>query len=367
MRPLLVVAVAAALLTGCGDRSAVQEGGRVPGDVVTVYTLVPDTRAGREVIQDAKQALFDAGGEAGKVTVQFASRTLPTGTDAIADTVEAVVRDTGTIAVIDAGPPQVTAPLLNAVGILHVSLAPEADVEQPAARATYFPVTADAMETVLEALRLAGDRATVRSAVIERVRFSTMRVLIVIAAAFVLAAPARAADGPTVRFDTSLGAIDVRLLPDDAPNTVATFLRYVADKTYDSTYFHRSVADFIIQGGGYKTANNQTTPVNELLSDVDPFKRSNTRGTIATAKLPGQPNRATSQFFFNEADNSALDDDAENYTVFGRINDRASLCRDGRDRRPADRRRKRRRSPAPPSASCRSATTRAGRSPTPTW
>lgn len=153
-----------------------------------------------------------------------------------------------------------------------------------------------------------------------------MRVLIVLAAALVLAAPARAADGPTVRFDTSVGAIDVRLLPDDAPNTVATFLRYVGDKTYDSTYFHRSVADFIIQGGGYKTANNQTTPVNELLSDVDPFKRSNTRGTIAAAKLPGQPNRATSQFFFNEADNSALDDDAENYTVFGRINDRASLA-----------------------------------------
>lgn len=137
---------------------------------------------------------------------------------------------------------------------------------------------------------------------------------------------ARAADGPTVRFDTSLGAIDVRLLPDDAPNTVATFLRYVADRRYDSSYLHRSVADFIIQGGGYRSVDNQTTPVDELLADVDPFKRSNTRGTLATAKLPGRPNTATSQWFFNQADNSALDDDPENYTVFGRVNDRSSLA-----------------------------------------
>ena len=152
-----------------------------------------------------------------------------------------------------------------------------------------------------------------------------MRVLVVLAAAVLLAAPARAADGPTVRFDTTVGAIDVRLLPDDAPNTVSTFLRYVANKSYDTTYFHRSITDFILQGGGYKSTNNQTTTVNEFITDVDPVKRSNTRGTLATAKLPGQPNRATSQFFFNQADNSALDDDPENYTVFGRVDDRASL------------------------------------------
>lgn len=153
-----------------------------------------------------------------------------------------------------------------------------------------------------------------------------MKWLVIAVLLLACAAPARAADGPTVRFDTSLGAIDVRLLPDDAPNTVATFLRYVADRSYDSTYFHRSVSDFIIQGGGYRSVNNQTTPVDELLADTDPFKRSNTRGTLATAKLPGQPDRATSQFFFNQSDNSAIDDDPENYTVFGRVNDRASLA-----------------------------------------
>lgn len=161
------VLLVAAALVGCGDRTAIQEGGRVPGDVVTVYTLAPATPAGDAAVRAAKEALFVAGGEAGEVIVQFASRRLPEGRDAVADLVESVVRDTQTIAVIDAGPPQVTAPLLNAVGILHVSLAAPADVEQPAERRTYFPVTAEAMESVLTALRQAKDRATVRAAVID--------------------------------------------------------------------------------------------------------------------------------------------------------------------------------------------------------
>lgn len=159
-----IIAVVAAL-TGCGDRSAVEEGGRVAGDVVTVYVLTP--AGDRRAVREAKEALADAGGEAGEVVVQFASRALPEGTDAVADTVESVVRDTATIAVIDAGPPEVTAPLLNAVGILHVSLAPSADPAQPAGRRTYFPVRTGAMEAVLAALEAAGGRATARRAVVE--------------------------------------------------------------------------------------------------------------------------------------------------------------------------------------------------------
>jgi cyclophilin family peptidyl-prolyl cis-trans isomerase len=144
--------------------------------------------------------------------------------------------------------------------------------------------------------------------------------------AALIAGPARAADGPTVRFDTSLGNIDVRLFEGDAPNTVATFLRYAAAGAYDSSYFHRSVRDFIIQGGGYRLVDGQTTPIGELIADSDPFKRSNQRGTLAIARRPGEPNRSTSQWFFNQADNTSLDQSSANYTVFGRVNDRASLA-----------------------------------------
>ena len=143
--------------------------------------------------------------------------------------------------------------------------------------------------------------------------------------ALALAGPARA-DGPTARFDTSLGVIDVRLLPEDAPNTVATFLRYVASGAYTDSYFHRSVRDFVLQGGGYTQRNGTSAPVNELLADGDPFKRSNQRGTLAVARVAGQPNRSTSQWFFNQSDNASLDASADNFTVFGRVNDRASLA-----------------------------------------
>ena len=151
------------------------------------------------------------------------------------------------------------------------------------------------------------------------------RVLIAVLLSLCAASSARAADGPTVRFATTLGDIDVRLLPDDAPNTVATFERYVANRSYDGSYFHRLVRNFILQGGGYKQKNEQTSTVDTIFGDTDPFKRSNTRGTLATAKLPGQPNTPTSQWFFNLADNRSLDTNSDDYTVFGRVDNSSSL------------------------------------------
>jgi hypothetical protein len=201
VRRLVLVMVAAALM-GCGDRSSIEDGGRAPGDILTVYVLLPTegprADSARDFIRGAKLALAQAGGRAGRVTVQFATAALPEGDDAIADAVERVVRDTGAIAVIgdlDAGTARVTAPLLNATGLLHVSPGPPADVAQPAALRSYFPLDllaspppvpsgfADAfpgiapgrlagagfvaMSRVLAALRRAGDRAPVRRAVIE--------------------------------------------------------------------------------------------------------------------------------------------------------------------------------------------------------
>lgn len=147
----------------------------------------------------------------------------------------------------------------------------------------------------------------------------------VVALLLLAASPARA-DGPTVRFDTSVGDIDVRLFADDAPNTVATFLRYVASGAYDRSYFHRSVRDYVIQGGGYRLVDGRSAPIDELIADPDPFERSNQRGTLAVARRPGQPGVSTSQWFFNQADNAALDASADNYTVFGRVDDRAGLA-----------------------------------------
>ena len=107
-----------------------------------------------------------------------------------------------------------------------------------------------------------------------------------------------------VRFHTNFGDIDVTLLPNSAPRTVTNFLNYVNRGAYNNSLIHRSVAGFIIQGGGYQFINRVPR---EIASDppvVNEFSVSNTRGTIAMAKLGSSPNSATNQWFFNLADNS---------------------------------------------------------------
>jgi peptidyl-prolyl cis-trans isomerase A (cyclophilin A) len=138
--------------------------------------------------------------------------------------------------------------------------------------------------------------------------------------------PSAARAGTVVHFDTSLGSFDVELYDSAAPVTVANFLNYVNGGQYQDTFIHRSVPGFIIQGGGfaYDQPHVEATDFPEVLNDppiVNEFDptRSNIRGTIAMAKT-SDPNSATSQFFFNLADNSSSLDNPANsggFTVFG--------------------------------------------------
>jgi uncharacterized protein (TIGR03437 family) len=130
----------------------------------------------------------------------------------------------------------------------------------------------------------------------------------------------------TVRFATVMGNIDVEMRPDVAPLTVANFLKYVNRGAYINSIFHRSVPHFVIQGGGYEFAGYQLQPLKAGASVRNEFNLSNIRGTIAMAKVADDPDSATSQWFFNLADNSAkLDHDNGGYTVFGRVVDDASM------------------------------------------
>ena len=133
---------------------------------------------------------------------------------------------------------------------------------------------------------------------------------------------------PIVRIQTNLGNIDVELLADVArrpsPISSATRIRDL----YTNSIIHRSVATFIIQGGGYKVNGNVVDPIPSDAPVVNEFKVSNTRGTIAMAKLEGNPNSATNQWFFNLRDANAANLDAQNggFTVFGKITDAAGLA-----------------------------------------
>src|SRR5579864_7431911 len=81
-----------------------------------------------------------------------------------------------------------------------------------------------------------------------------------LALGFAFAPLARAAN-PVVVMKTSAGDIKIELLEDKAPETVKNFLKYVDDKHYDNTIFHRVISNFMIQGGGFtKELNKATTP-----------------------------------------------------------------------------------------------------------
>ncbi|OPZ26062.1 MAG: Peptidyl-prolyl cis-trans isomerase A precursor [Lentisphaerae bacterium ADurb.BinA184] len=113
---------------------------------------------------------------------------------------------------------------------------------------------------------------------------------------------------------------DVALYDGQTPLSVANLVKYITDGDYNGTFVHRSMSGFIIQGGGYKLANNAIESVPADAAVPNEPKRSNLRGTIAMAKLGGNPDSATSEWFFNLADNTAnLDFQNGGFTAFGEI------------------------------------------------
>ena len=120
-----------------------------------------------------------------------------------------------------------------------------------------------------------------------------------------------------VKLQTSMGNIVLELNEEATPVTVKNFLRYVEEGFYNGTIFHRVIPNFMIQGGGFAT-DLKDKPTHPMI--VNEFKLSNVRGTIAMAKLSGNPNSATSQFFINLVDNSRnLDRVNGGFTVFAKV------------------------------------------------
>ncbi len=127
--------------------------------------------------------------------------------------------------------------------------------------------------------------------------------------------------GAVVRISTTYGDFSVEMVDNVAPANVQNFLNYVNDGDYNGTFFHRLESGFVLQGGGFRFvpfSGAVQIPLDPAV--VNEFNISNTRGTLAMAKLGDQPNSATSQFFINLADNSAnLDNQNGGFTVFARV------------------------------------------------
>jgi len=141
-----------------------------------------------------------------------------------------------------------------------------------------------------------------------------------LATSFLLAPQANAT---VVEFQTVLGSFSVNLFDDTTPQTVANFLDYVNNGAYTDSIVHRSEPNFVIQGGGFSfdgalpfgTIDANAPVINEP-------ELSNVRGTIAMAKLNGQPDSATNQWFINLSNNAnSLDGQNGGFTVFGIVMD----------------------------------------------
>jgi peptidyl-prolyl cis-trans isomerase B (cyclophilin B) len=123
-----------------------------------------------------------------------------------------------------------------------------------------------------------------------------------------------------VLLTTNLGAIKIELNAEKAPKTVANFLAYVESGHYVGTIFHRVIAGFMVQGGGFEVGMKQK-PTNSNVENEANNGLKNLRYALAMART-SDPHSASAQFFINTSKNDFLDypgQDGWGYCVFGEV------------------------------------------------
>ncbi|HYD40994.1 MAG TPA: peptidylprolyl isomerase [Anaeromyxobacter sp.] len=136
------------------------------------------------------------------------------------------------------------------------------------------------------------------------------------------------AESMTATFQTTLGEIVVKLLPEKAPKTVANFVglaegtrewkdpssgQTVKRPLYDGTVFHRVIPDFMIQGGD-PLGTGTGGPGYRFEDEIGPDNRFDRPGLLAMANAG--PNTNGSQFFITEVPTPHLN---RGHTIFGEV------------------------------------------------
>lgn len=153
----------------------------------------------------------------------------------------------------------------------------------------------------------------------------TLLVLALLLSPAVLFAADKILAHPHVRVETTEGDFTLELETKEAPQTVAHFIGLVEAGFYDGLVFHRVIAGFMVQGGGY-TAGLEAREDKQTIPNESGNALSNTRTTVAMART-GDPHSANTQFFINLVDNQRLDPIKDptrgrwGYTVFGYVID----------------------------------------------
>jgi len=124
-----------------------------------------------------------------------------------------------------------------------------------------------------------------------------------------------APDQSVVRFETTKGIVDIAVTRAWAPRGADRFVNLVRNGYYDGNRFFRVTRGKWVQFGVSGDPAVAQAWRNRTFPD-DPFKTSNTRGTVAFAFAV--PNGRTTQVFVNLQDNSTTHD-KEPFTPFGLV------------------------------------------------
>ncbi len=132
---------------------------------------------------------------------------------------------------------------------------------------------------------------------------------------------------PKITFEIEgCGSINAELYPEKAPKTAENFLSLVESGFFDGLIFHRVIAGFMIQGGGYDAEmRHHDAPSIKGEFASNGFSQNDikhTRGVLSMART-NVPDSASSQFFIMHRDAPYLDGE---YAAFGRVTDEDSLA-----------------------------------------
>lgn len=102
-----------------------------------------------------------------------------------------------------------------------------------------------------------------------------------------------------VTLETEVGAIEIAMMPEAAPESVRNFLNLAATGALDTTTFSRTVKDFVIQGGNLSTSEKWSMDLARRMTRKlpdEPGIVKHVRGIVSMARTD-EPNSATTHFF----------------------------------------------------------------------
>jgi cyclophilin family peptidyl-prolyl cis-trans isomerase len=119
--------------------------------------------------------------------------------------------------------------------------------------------------------------------------------------------------GTHAHFETSMGNFTIELFEQQAPKTVANFVKLAEKNFYDGVVFHRVIDGFMIQGGD-PTGTGRGGPGYQFADEFHPQLRHNSEGILSMANAG--PNTNGSQFFITLTATPHLDG---KHAVFGKV------------------------------------------------